>query len=80
MTRELEAWNGRKFVLSGVAVWALLVSFAAWAAYGLLQLAEWVTDVPYWLQTSLFLLALPSLLTLIALPLFGRLEKPQPDS
>jgi hypothetical protein len=72
VTRELAAWNGRKFVVSGVATWALLVSLTAWVAYGLSQLADWATEVPYWLQTSLFLFALPSLLTLLALPIFGR--------
>jgi hypothetical protein len=41
-------------------------------AYGVAQLTDWVTDVPYWLQTSLFVLALPSLLTLLAVPVQRR--------
>ena len=74
MTRELEAWNGRKIVVSGLATWALVASLTAWVAFGLGQLADSVTDVPYWLLTSLFVLALPSLLTLIAVPVLGRRE------
>lgn len=68
MRRELEAWNGRRVVVSGVAAWALLASLVCWAGLGLAGLL----GAGYWLRTGLFLLALPSLLTIIVVPILGR--------
>jgi hypothetical protein len=80
VTRELTAWNGRKIVVSGLVAWGFLGSLIAWLVLSMVKLADLVTEVANWLIPTLFLLALPSLLTLIAVPMFGRLEQPERSS
>jgi uncharacterized membrane protein len=70
--QKIEAWNGRSVVVSGFAAWALLVSALACGGWALAQLIGLVTVVPDWLRLGLLLLALPSLLMIIAVPIFGR--------
>ena len=68
MQRQFEAWNGRRIVVSGVRAWVFLVSLVCWAGLGVAELL----GAGYWLHTGLFLLALPSLLVIMAVPIFGR--------
>jgi hypothetical protein len=80
MRRELEAWNGRRIVVSGLAAWGFVVSLVCWAAWGLVSLLDVVIEVPDGVQLSLLVLALPCVLTIVAIPIFGGREVDFVDS
>ena len=66
--------------MSGLAAWGFLASLACMGAWGVSLLLDDVIEVPDRLQGVLVVLALPCVLTICAIPIFGRREVDPADS
>ena len=69
----LEDWAGRRLVFRGTARRCLLVSHLALVVFWALVLVDWLAaPIPLPIEIAAFVLGLPSLLVVMAVPVIGK--------